>query len=256
MPYKRKKKSYRRKPTRRVYHRRSRFRSTKKVASGGKVVGAPEILCATRRVPIAQRPMRWGTSAGDVPRMTKVKSSYNDAYMAWNPATPIASYSFPVNSWWRPNPVAAQKRPTLYLAMQSLYENYKVTNAMLKVTVHNLAEGRMFIGLLATDTLPVIGNYTDDELRRSCNVSTVIDSTLKENETASISMFIPFTKLVGKLSDVSYKAAFAANPAELIYCTLFAFIMGSAVNVLAQLSLEITQWVECTEPISDRTTEE
>lgn len=242
-------KKFTRKP-KRVYRRKRTYRK-RKGAHTLKVGGASEIRSTATYKRLVSRPVAWRTVNGELPERVITKMRYNDAYINFLPAALVGTYTWRINSINQPDATGVN-RPSLHDAFSTLYDKYKVTAASVKITYHNRSASRAIVGLLATDRV-YSGSFTADIIKRSSNVSAIVDASTKDNETCTLSMYVDFKKLVGpKYHDSVYTSSFGANPSDMLFGYLAVASLDGANNVSGAVSSEITFYTELFENKFDR----
>lgn len=216
-----------------------------------KVQGGAEVRATAGFKPLIVRPVKWDMPNGELPNKVLVKMKYNDAYINYNPAALTGSYTWRANSIYAPD-ASGTNQPTLFNAMENLYDKYKVTGCLAKITVHNRSASRAIYGLIATDRT-ISGSFTSDIIQRSANVRCIVDSTGSDDDTGTMQLYIPIKSVVGtKYADQNYTGAFTGNPVDVVWLYLAAASLDGSNNLTAEVTASLIYYVECFEPKYDR----
>lgn len=216
-----------------------------------RVLGDASTLAHTTIKPIQTRPIKWITPKGQLPERVLVKMTYTDGHLAYAPAATSGSYVFRINSIFDPDSLVANQ-PSLHDAFATLYKKYHVSGCQISIDVLNASAYRTTTGLIISDTAAA-GTFTEDIVRRSASMSTVLDVVSKERNSATFKCFVPMKSIVGaKYKDTVYSADFGSAPSDTVWAIVPFVANGAAGNVSVQMSVSLTFYVECFDPLYER----
>lgn len=184
--------------------------------------------------------------------MTKLR--YAQVVAHSNGVADAGMYQFRLNSPYDPDYTGAGQQPPYYDRMATLYSSYRVLSAKYRVR-SNYLSGTTQVLAAWTATVATSVSSLQAALCQTDSQSIIIGAAAEPN-TLSIQKWQPIAKIMGVEraeveTDSDYGALISTTPSKVAYLNLYCGNMSSTTTSTAQSLVEITYYVEWSNPVPD-----